>query len=506
MGAEKKTGKKPGNAKNGKDRKETFFGRLLSGRRFAGNTNAAVLTAAVVVVAVLLNLLFELFPINLDLTTEKLYTLTATTERVLDELQQDVTIYALYDRIAGENSSEWSRVVKVLDLYARSPRVSVEYIDTDRNPNFLERTVGAASAASYSEGDYIVKSGDTARRIDGDDMYETRTQDMFYIQRIGLAAETKLTSAIIKVTSEVPMIYYSTAFGESSVNYYGMMTGYIGDSGFDLKEINLKTEAIPEDAAALLFIGPTEDLTGEAEDKLERWLRNGGNAYFFMDIKALDGDGYIYEQFENFNRLFGIYGIRLGRGVVRESDDYAVSNTGSDYIFKTTTVTAGALSALPNSEMYIMNTRYLELDAMAEYAEPEAILQTSTGAVTSLIDSESELSGRQIIGASSRYTGGRAVSRICVFGSSGSFSDMIQQFFGQSTTNGLLRCSMEWMDLSGAANVGDSIEAKRFNNLVKSGVVVTATQQRTLAILVIVAIPVVILACGLVVWLRRRHL
>lgn len=93
--------------------KELFSG--TKGKRLARGTNMTVLVAAVVAIAVILNLLLELVPLNIDLTTEKLYTLTEVTEKVLDELKNDVTVYALYDRLAGETDSNanTAQIIKV---------------------------------------------------------------------------------------------------------------------------------------------------------------------------------------------------------------------------------------------------------------------------------------------------------------------------------------------------------------------------------------------------------
>lgn len=506
MGAEKQP-KKEKKAELREQTEKKGLLRALDGKRFAGNTNMIVLVVVVTAVAVLLNLLFELFPLNIDLTTEGLYTLTDTTEKVLDELTEDVTVYALYDRLEGEADTYRAQIIKVLDLYERNSHIDVEYVDLDRKPAFLGETVGAGNASMYSEGDYIVKCGTNTRQIKGDNMYQSQTVNYFYSVKTGLQVETKLTSAIIKVTSDVPVIYYSTAFGETSINFYSILTGYISDNGFDLKALDMKAEEIPEDAAAIMFFGPTEDLTGETEDKLDRWLENGGNAYFFMDVKRLSDDSYIYEKFEYFSELFSKYGIILGRSIVNESDDYAVSGAVTDSIFQTTTVTAGALEKFPNTTMYIRNTRTLDIDPMKEFAEPEAILQTSTGAsAISIDDQESAVTGRQIIGASSRYTGGRAVGRIVVFGSSGTFDDTTLRYFGTATPENVMRYSMDWMELKSSYNVGDSIKAKRYNNYITSAITVSATQQRGIAIVSMFVIPGIVLVCGLVIWLRRRHL
>ena len=65
---------------------------------------------------------------------------------------------------------------------------------------------------------------------------------------------------------------------------------------------------------------------------------------------------------------------------------------------------------------------------------------------------------------------------------------------------------MKWMKLESKSNVGDSIEARKYNNGVRSAMVVTDNQMTALVIVTMIAIPLVILAIGLIIWLRRRHL
>ena len=82
----------------GKEKKKGGIREVLSGKRFAKNTNMAVLVIVAVAVFVLVNILFRLLP-DIDLTTGKLFTLTDVTRREMNALEKDVTIYALYDRV-----------------------------------------------------------------------------------------------------------------------------------------------------------------------------------------------------------------------------------------------------------------------------------------------------------------------------------------------------------------------------------------------------------------------
>ena len=92
----KKTAVKAENTVNetGKEKKKNGIREVLSGKRFAKNTNMAVLVVVAVAVFVLVNILFQLLP-DIDLTTGKLFTLTDVTRREMNALEKDVTIYAL---------------------------------------------------------------------------------------------------------------------------------------------------------------------------------------------------------------------------------------------------------------------------------------------------------------------------------------------------------------------------------------------------------------------------
>ncbi len=486
------------------------------GKKMTKNLNLIVLTCGVIAVAVILNVILELLPLDIDLTTEKLYTLTETTEKVLDELNRDVTIYALYDEVAGaEDSSQGGKaeVMKVLEKYEnKSKHIDVKYVDLDKNPSFLKNLVGESNTNAYDRGDYVVVCGDNVRRIDESDMYSnvTQTYNTFYEYKItnGLQAETKLTSAILKVTGDVPVIYYSVGFGETNISRYSILVSYLEDSGFDFLELDVKTGAIPENCACLMFFGPTEDLTDSAYDRIERWMKTGGNAFFFMDVKSITDDHYIYKKFDNFNKLFSNYGISLENTIVSESDDYQMTDTGEDSVFSSTVKIAGALERLNEKfSINILNTRSLNIDTMNSAGEAEALIVTSTGAVAKSIESENDnRKGESVIAASGKCAEGTGTSRICVFGSSQTFCDLALKFYGTANPEKIMTTSLEWMDLQSNTNVGDSIEVKKYNSNITTIMQTSAKQAKTIVIITMVIIPLIILAVGVAVFIRRRHL
>ena len=91
---------------------------------------ATVITLAVVLGLVLLNLAVQQFSPQFDLTKNKLFSLSEQTVQVLDKIKTPVTIYALY-----EPGKEAGQVKEVLDKYvAKSKNVKLEVVDPEKNP------------------------------------------------------------------------------------------------------------------------------------------------------------------------------------------------------------------------------------------------------------------------------------------------------------------------------------------------------------------------------------
>lgn len=500
------------------DKDKTSMGRKA--RQVIFSVNAVIFTLVVLVVFVLLNIVVEQVPVNMDLTEEKLFTLTETSEKVIGGLSDKVEIYALYDRVSNESDTNRGDVIKVLDLYDAYENVEVSYVDISRKPVFVRDTVGENNASDYSEGDYIVKCGERSRRIAGDDMYALTEiqQNYFYTQKYktGLQVETKVTGAIVRVTSEVPKIYWSVDFGEADytdVNY-SIFVENLDDANYEILPINLKSEKIPEDADVIFFVRPTKDLDNQTVDKLNYWFNFGGNAFFFMDPK--DGDGkYITTEFKNFNKVLERYGLAVEHDYVIEGSDKSYKDSSGnsdskDSIFLTSTIPAGSLENTTAHELWCYNTRSIRMLTTLDVSlyESAALMETSTEATAiSLIDDKIISPGKKVIAASSQNykTHTEKGSKVVVFGSSENLQYAQVQYFGAEGIK-TVKNSLNWLNIETIENPADSIGAKNYNNGIKTFVNTEGNESMVIAIIVAIAIPVAIFAIGFIVWLRRRHL
>ncbi len=505
--------------KNANEQKEKRHLSDKTKRTFKFGTNAIVLTIVVVVVAVLFTVLMEKLPMTLDFTSEKLYSISDISKNMLDKLEKDgnkkVEMTVLLDRTKAESNAystdyDISNVVKVLDIYDRYDCIDVKYVDPNKNPSVVTDVLGAliekdgvintqisTLVSDCGEGDVIVKCGDKAKIVSISEMFATKADTTYGFDYVsGVQVETVITAAVLHVTQEsAPAIYFSTGYGERSMSKFSVLTFDLEFMGYSVSEIDLTKESVPSDAAILFFMGPKQDLSARATEQLEEWFANSrGSAVFMMDTDNAGTD------LPNFNYIFNLFGLRINNDIVKEASSKSIA--GNTYAFKTTTITQGAFGTIPNTEVTVENSRSISLvDDGIQRCDSYPLVQTTRDAKTISIPGGKE-SGESIqtVMASGEYFGGTTEAKIILSGSSENVVDHYQ--YG-NRMSGLLLKAVNWMYESTLENEATEIDAKIYNTTTVS---VTEKQSRWIAIGCIIVYPLIILSCGLVVWLKRRHL
>ena len=466
-------------------------------RKLKYGTGAIIVIVVVAVLAILLNVLLEQLPMSVDITSESLYSITDETKTVLDELEKDVTVYALFDKTKASTQG-YSEIINYLDIYDSYSHVDVEYIDLDKNPGFLLETVGEEQVNDYSAGDCIVKCGDKIKHIVSNDMYEVTTDTQTYQQSItGINCEACLTGGIIHVISdEIPVVYVSTGFGEKTLDSFKKVKLNIENNNFEIKEINLNRDDVPDDAAVVMFINPTSDLSTTALGRLKTWfIKTNGNVIAVMDYSAAG------TEYTNFNALFELFSLRIRNDIVTETDEYSMLPNNRGFAATTLSPDDSPLEGLSQKAIFINDTRSIEvLNTTSAYSESNALVNTSDKATSSSIKTGEEITEKLTVAASGAYQAGNEVSKLYLTGSSYNLTDDSIATYGNGGGAILIR-ALNWMYKS--LNEGDLIPAKEYNTDVIS---ITQSQATTIAIILLAILPVIALAFGFIVWIKRRHL
>ena len=272
--------------------KKFKFTSSANGRVFRNGLYSTAILAAAIVLAVLVNLLVGAIPskyTELDLSEAKMYTLSDSSRKLVQGMDQDVTIYYLC-----ETGSEDAILTKLLDHYAEeSSHLRWEQKDPALYPTFAAQ-YGASDAAA---GSLIVVSGDDSVVLDAADLYEYDYSDYYTTgsANVTFGGEKQITSAIYKLTAaEESHVYYTTNHGEQAPT--SSLTEALEAQNLDLQPLDLLTSTIPDDCSLLIMNAPASDFASDGLvdeiSQLQAYLENGGKVLLmtsaFVDTPNLD--------------------------------------------------------------------------------------------------------------------------------------------------------------------------------------------------------------------------
>lgn len=243
---------------------------------------------------------------TIDVTSQKLYTLTDDTKNYLKTLEKDITIY-----VVGTESSVDDVVSKMLTNYDEaSKHISVEYVDTESNPTF----VSGYTESDLSTGSCIVVCGDVSKVVSYDDMYEYEVDYTTYSQSTsGYDGEGLITSALQYVTTEdMPVVYQLEGHDETPLS-----SGYsdvVSKANMSLESLNLLTvDAVPEDCAALIIHAPQTDFSDDDTAKILTYMKNGGQVFLTLDFNSVS-------DLTNVKSILEAYSVSVRDGMVADMD------------------------------------------------------------------------------------------------------------------------------------------------------------------------------------------
>ncbi|UQT48207.1 GldG family protein [Flavonifractor plautii] len=279
-----------------------------SRQAFQGGTYSLMLTAAVLALLIVLNLLVSALPTNLtqyDISASKLYSVTSNTKVVVNALEQDVTIYWIV-----QSGEEDAVIENLLGKYeSLSDHITVVKKNPDVYPTFAEQYTDE----TVKNNSLVVECGERSRFISYDDIYLSEPDMYTYSYNTSFDGEGAITSAIdYVVNAEQPQLYRLEGHGESELP--STFQDQLEKANMELHDLSLLTvDAIPEDAACLLIYAPTSDISGEERDMLADYVTGGGK----LLVMAYPVDG---ASLDNLYSLLSKYGVTANEGIVIESD------------------------------------------------------------------------------------------------------------------------------------------------------------------------------------------
>jgi len=464
--------------------------------RKAKNVNYTILATAIVIAIVLVvNIFVRVIDTKfteISVSPTDIYTLSDTTIDMLKAVDKEVTIYTI-----AETGSEDITVETVVGRYiSHNPdKIKRKMIDPSVNSSFIADNIGKAVV----QGSLLVKCGEKSVFIDVTDMRYTvnnasgDTREMVDIEGL-------LTAAIAKVTSD----YTPTAYILMSKDRYYMSTSVIESiekQNINVVEIELEAgKDLPEDADVVILYEPPTDISDTEFAAIDKFMNDGGRLMYIMHFDYQGAD-----EKQNIGKLFRKYGMSFPQETVIEGDsDYYVDGEKPFQIYPIIKGHEVTQSLIDDEDKVLFNmSGRIQIDEIPENITVDVLLKTSlqayikvSGDVNTQFDPSKNHRSEYVLGTA--VTDSKTGSKAIVFS-----SYAIASADADTSVNGgnikLLINSMCW--LTDEEQIV-SVPAK-FRGLSK--LILTAKKSNVFMVGTIFVIPGIILAWGLVTWIRRRR-
>ena len=245
---------------------------FFKSRSFRIGMYSAISSVIVIAIAVGIIMITDKLPATytkIDMTKNQLYSISEQTEKIVRELDESVEVYLL-----AQSGNEDSTILNMLKRYeALNDKVDVILKDPVVYPGFVQQY----TSDPVYENSIIVVSGDRSRYVTYYEMYVQQIDYSTYQRTIDFYGESCVTSAIDYVTSDnLPKAYLLTGHGENE--FSDALRETITKENVEIETLNLLTvDSVPEDADILVINSPTSDLPMSDIEKVEKYLRSGGN-------------------------------------------------------------------------------------------------------------------------------------------------------------------------------------------------------------------------------------
>jgi ABC-type uncharacterized transport system involved in gliding motility auxiliary subunit len=250
-------------------------------------TNTTILALAVIAILGFLNFVGFRHHKRFDLTSEKLYTLSDQTRKIVNGLQKDVTV------IRFDKKSDPALDGTMAEYKDLSPHVKYLTVDPQARPEI------AKEYGANRMGEVFVAAGPRKERLE---------------QGLHSAYdEQELTSAILKVSQDrLKTICFTEGHGEKqlsddSASGYTLVDRELKKENYLLKPVNLvSSNGVPTECDALVIAGPGQAFFPPETASVAKYLDGGGKVLIMVDPEK---DPRLDDIFQNWN-------INLGKNLV----------------------------------------------------------------------------------------------------------------------------------------------------------------------------------------------
>lgn len=445
----------------------------------------AILSVIVIAAVIVLNLIIGRLPEKVrqwDMSSSQIYSLGGTTKDLLASLDKDVTIY-----VVADPGSVDKRITSFVKRYEDlSSHIKVVTVDSVLHPDQVNK-LNAKDNTLFVSCDSTNKTESIALT----DIIKYDQESYYYYgesKETEFDGEGQLTGAISHVTSDVQKtVYVTEGHGEAALGT--TVSDMLKKSNLTVTSLNLLTAgSIPEDCELLLINAPATDLAADEQKMLSDYLNGGGNVMILA--------GYSDKDRPNLKALISDYGLKLEDGLAADTKNFYQNNPY--YIFPTIEPGSEVTNGIDtkSAALVLQSAALTQNQDIPDGLEVTPFMETSDGGM--LVTADGQTKGTYILGAVSEKTLDSGTARLTIMSTPSLIDENLNTSFTNLTNLSIFMNAVtsNFDDVSNVSIPSKSLEVT-YNTVTHGGL---------WGILFIFVIPVLTLAAGLVIWLKRRRL
>ncbi len=431
--------------------------------------------------AVVVNILANRYDKSFDTTSNKRFSLSEQSRKIVDGLKQNATI--LY----FNQSTRFQDGKDLLQEYADlSPKVHIRYVDPDKEPQ-LTRADGVQNLDTA-----VVQIGDKK-------------------EAAASMTETGITGAFIRdLKSNTRTVCFVSGSGEHQIddtdrNGLSDLKEALGKESYETQTIDLLTKPdVPADCTVLVVAGPTHDYEQPEVSAIQKYVEGGGRGLFMMDPPLKLGVSGISDN-DALAGTLASWGVTLDKDLILDLNPIGqLAGLGPQVALVTSYQSQPIVSAMKGTATGFPLARSIEVKDTSKTSVQTLFDSSGSSLATEKLDSP-EVSvndpknkkGPMVMAAAGDFETGKPNSqgRFVVVGSSTWASN---RFFGFNGNSDLAMNAVNWL-----ASDEDliSIRPKAPED---RRITLTGAQMRMVRITSQFALPLVMIVLGGFVWWRRR--
>ena len=278
----------------------------------AKKVTAFLFSVALLALFVLLNVLVAGTDLpEIDLTTNKVYTLSDPSKEAIKNIDIDINI-AMY------GFDEDSNFVNFVKQYNRANPEHITYEllkDDDKNSAAKIQKYGLTPGYSL----VYLETGDSYKLIDAASEFTVYDYTTYSLVD---KTEQVLTNGLLSLNDNTPKnVYFLTGHGEYNEEFLSYLLTVLDLENFNTEFINLLTtekEFTSNDVFAIL--SPKSDLNEIEYNKLVEAINKGANIIYTQE--------YVEDALPNLEKLAALYGATIEKGaIIEKNKDYVYSES-----------------------------------------------------------------------------------------------------------------------------------------------------------------------------------